>query len=266
MKRLLRKMIPSFLLPFLRRVRNMRRLYYSRRPFDHAKAQKGELESAQGFMKSDDALLALLEKTEDLKARRLDEYLVREVPYIRDFFRDLASYQEFCEGMEDKLCLEIGGGPIGALPLMPWIQNRVVIDPLLDEYRRFQTDTLQRTFFGDDVTGYSQNAEVLMQDLKGRVTGFISFRNALDHCQNPSQVLSNIADYAAPGCKLLLWTDLWHLDDLDAKHRNLTKNPEEFEQQLVELGFRIDRRFRDVRDGEETLEYGCIATKQELSL
>lgn len=240
----------------------MRRLYYSWRPFNHAKAQQGELESAKGFMKSDDPLLALLEQKEDLRERRLDDYLVSEVPYIRDFFRDLSSYREFCEGMEDKLCLEVGGGPIGALPLMPWIRKRVVMDPLLDEYRRFQTETLGATFFGDDVTGYSQNAEVMVSDLKSSVTGFISFRNALDHCEDPHQVLSNISEYAAPGCKLLLWTDLWHLEDLDHKHRNLTKDKEEFERQLIKLGFRVDRRLHDMRDGKETLEYGCIATKQ----
>ncbi|MDP3900874.1 MAG: hypothetical protein Q8Q38_00830 [bacterium] len=262
MNKTLRKLIPSFLLPFLRKVRNMRRLYYSWKPFDHAKAQKGELESAQGFMSSDDPLLALLERAEDLRARRLDEYLVREVPYIRDFFRDASSYSEFCEGMEDELCLEVGGGPIGALPLMPWIQKRVAIDPLLDEYRRFQMEILGKTFFTDNIGGYSQNAETLIPELKGRVTGFISCRNALDHYQNPFQVLSNIAEYAAPGCKLLLWTDLWHLDDLDAKHRNLTKDTGEFDRQLVGLGFKIDHRFHDVRDGKETLEYGCIATRQ----
>lgn len=98
-------------------------------------------------MKSNDDLVPLLDKIELLRDRRMDDYLVKNVPFIRDFFRDIQSYKSFCKEIEGKSCLEVGAGPIGLLPLLPWIKERIIIDPLLDAYRMFQLEYFGKTFF-----------------------------------------------------------------------------------------------------------------------
>ena len=243
-------------------LKKMRYFYFTNiKGFHHNLAQKGELESAVRFMKSNDDLVPLLNKIELLRDRRMDNYLVQHVPFIRDFFRDIQSYKRFCKEMEGKRCLEVGSGPIGALVLMPWIAERIIIEPLADKYRKFQMELFDKTFFTNDIQVYSQNAEVFIPSLKDSITGCIVSRNALDHCEDPWLILDNISRYAASGCKFLLWTDLWHLEDIDSKHRNITKNKDMFEKRLMDLGFKIDSVFSDVREDKSTIEYGCIATR-----
>lgn len=120
---------------------------------------------------------------------------------------------------------------------------------------------MEKLFFTDDIKCYSQEAEKYIQDLEHSITGFVFSRNTLDHCENPWLILENISRYAAPGCILLLWTDLWHLKDIDEKHGNIIRDKDIFEEKLISLGFKIDSVFSDVREDKSTIEYGCIATK-----
>lgn len=250
---------PQSIVSFLKKVRYF---YFANiKGFHHNVAQKGEFESAMSFMKSNDDLVPLLNKLELLRNRRMDDHLVQQVPFIRDFFRDIRSYKRFCKEIDGKRSLEVGSGPIGTLVLMPWIAERIIIEPLAEKYRKFQIELFGKTFFTSDIEVYSQNAETFIPSLKGSITGFIVSRNALDHCEDPWLILDNISRYAASECKLLLWTDLWHLGDIGDKHRNITKNKDIFESKLIDLGFRIESRFSDVRNDDSTIEYGCIATK-----
>jgi len=44
----------------------------------------------------------------------------------------------------------------------------------------------------------------------------------IDHCEDPLKILHNIPEYAAPGCYLYFWCDIWHLTGLDEGHHNIT--------------------------------------------
>ena len=74
------------------------------------------------------------------------------------------------------------------------------------------------------------------------------------------QVLENIARYAAPGCYLLLWTDLYHPGGHDEGHRDITRDPAKFTRKLCELGFTIEYA-TPKKDGRNTIHYGCRARK-----
>src|SRR3989344_2048599 len=232
--------LPQPLISFLKKIRHQ---YYIRRPFHHKVAQRGEMEGAERFMLSGNTYMELVGDVKALQDRKVHEHLMYSLPYVKDFFRDVKSYRNFSEEIKDKRCLEIGSGPIGLLPLLPWIKERIIIDPLLDGYRTFQLEHFGKTFFTDDMKLYSQEAEKYIQALEHSVTGFIFSRNTLDHCENPWLILEHISRYAVPGCKLLLWTDLWHLQYIDEKHRNIIRDSDVFENKLVHLGFRIESRF-----------------------
>ena len=213
-------------------------------------------------MTSGDKFMELVRDVEALKDRDSYENLIYSSDYIHNFFRAIETYRVFSDEIQDKRCLEIGSGPIGVLALTPWIKKRIIIDPLLREFKKFQLDYFGKTFFTDDIEAYSQNAELFTPSLEDSITGFIITRNALDHCEDPWKILENISRYACSGCKLLLWTDLWHLKDaLGNEHRNITKDVDGFEKRIKDFGFRINRTFSDVRPDKPTIEYGCVATK-----
>jgi hypothetical protein len=152
-------------------------------------------------------------------------------------------------------------GPFGYLSPCYWIADRVIIDPLVDEYRRLQLEINNSTLFTSDIATYALPAEQQIDELVGAVTGVIVCRNALDHCEDPLAVLELISRYAAGGCYLLMWTDIWHLSGLDEGHRNITKSEAAMTGVLQGLGFTILRKCRKIRDPTHCIEYGCIARK-----
>lgn len=257
-KEYLKKYLPLPLISFLRGVQYF---YYAHKPFHHKVAQRGELKSNLRFMVSGNKFMELVRDVELLKDRHSHEDLIYSIDYINNFFRDIETYKSFSDSIQDKRCLEIGSGPIGALGLMPWINKRIIIDPLLNEFKKFQLNYFGKTFFTDDIEAHSQNAELFIPHLEHSIDGFIITRNALDHCEDPWVILENISRYARSGCRLLLWTDLWHMDCVGNEHRNIIKDRSIFEKKLIELGFRIDNTFSDVRADKSTIEYGCVATK-----
>jgi len=258
MKKIFKKYLPKFFISILRKLRYR---YYTWKGFNHKIAQKGEFESSIRFMTSGDKFMELVYNIESLKNRELYEEVIYPLCHIHDFFRDIENYKKFLNNIQDKNCLEIGSGPVGFLGLMPWIEKRTIIDPLLEKYRDFQLSYFGKTFFTDDIKKYSQNAEVIIPQLENSVDGCIVVRNALDHSQNPWKILENISKYACTGCWLLLWTDLWHLRDIGGEHRNIIKDKDVFEKKLINLGFKIKKVFSDVRNNNSTIEYGCIALK-----
>lgn len=180
---------------------------------------------------------------------------------LEEFFQGKESlWQEFIHQINDKNCLEIGSGPCGIANYWHFIRKWHVIDPLATEYKQMSMEMFGKTWWWHWIISYPQNAEKLITELVGRIDGVIVCRNALDHTDDPVQVLNNIARYAAPGCKLLLWTDLCHNHGHDEGHRNITRSRELFKTMITNRGFLIDYDPPPFRDGE-TIEFGCVATK-----
>jgi hypothetical protein len=104
-------------------------------------------------------------------------------------------------------------------------------------------------------------AEGIQQELIGTVDGFITTRNALDHCQDWLAVVNAISEYAAPGCWLLIWTDLWHLEGHDEGHHNITKSVDAMDKLLKGMGFQILKHGQLIRKPNEFLEWGRLAKR-----
>ncbi len=137
--------------------------------------------------------------------------------------------------------------------------------PLIDEYRRLQLDILGKTFFDDRVRSFNRAVEVRVDELVGQVEGAIICQNALDHCDDPMTVILRISEYAAPGCYLLLSTDIWHLRGLDAGHRNITRLEASMDMLLHGAGFDIIKLGKKTRDPGEYLQYVVLARKRDRS-
>ena len=181
---------------------------------------------------------------------------------LKEFFAgDLVRWREFAEHISGRTCLEIGAGPCGALAIWWWVRRRIVIDPLVEEYRQLCLSIFGRTWYGEEIELYARPAESFIKELAHTIDGAIICRNTLDHCEEPMSVLQSISDYAAPGCVLLLWTDLWHPEGQDAGHRNITNDSASFERVVSTLGFDILRAFAD--HDRATTNYGCCATKRQ---
>lgn len=178
------------------------------------------------------------------------------------FQGDTALWDRFVEHVRERLCLEIGSGPFGYLGPARWIERRAIIDPLVDFYRSEELRVAGGTFFDDSVETYAQAAEEPVPELRAAVEGCIVCRNALDHTEDPLAVLGNIAEYAAPGCYFLFWTDLWHLNGPNEGHRNITRRPEVMDVLLDGLGFEILKHGGDIRSSTEYVEYGRLAQKR----
>jgi hypothetical protein len=198
--------------------------------FDHAAAQQYELESAHITIR--EAYPQLLERWKAANVR-------------------------------GRKCVEIGRGPFGYLAPAWWIRDRVLIEPLAEDYRAAQLALCGESWFAD-VRCITTPAEVLVPDLLGNVDGCIVCRNALDHCEDTLAVLDTISEYAAPGCWLLLWTDIWHLGGLDAGHHNITRSAAAMAKLVRSMGFDILQLGAPIRSASEYLEFGCLARKAHL--
>lgn len=223
--------------------------------FNHKSAQKYEFNSARVAILND--FDTVYQKWEECK-----KYGGLWQDDSNQWFQgDSIAWNEFVEHVRNKKCLEIGSGPFGFLSFCYWIKDRVIIDPLIDEYKNFQKGCFDKTFFTDDIKTYSKNSELLIEDLVGKVDGAIICRNALDHCDNPFEVLDNVAKYATKGCYFLLWTDIWHLGPLDEGHRNITNSSEDLDRKMIELGFKILKYGQKIRNPNEFVEYGRLFIK-----
>ena len=224
--------------------------------FDHTEAQRYELAHAKHAIETDfQKLLGEVDaasKSGSLWMSPDDQFFAGDRPLFN------AVVERAC----DHRCLEVGCGPFGYLAPCGWLKDRVFIDPLIDEYRSAQLRATGRTLFTADVETHSCSAEIPIPKLVNAVDGFVVCRNAIDHCEDPLSVLANISAYAAPGCYFLFWTDIWHLDVLDAGHRNITKSRAFMDAAIDGLGFRILRTMEAIRPPGECIEYGCVAVKK----
>ncbi len=176
------------------------------------------------------------------------------------WFKDNDALADFMKYIADKKCLEIGSGPFGYLGPRDWINQRYIIDPLILFYRQSELELLGKTFFTDDIKLYNINAEEMVDELVEQIDGAIICQNTLDHCNDPKQILYNISKYAAIGCYFLLWTDIYH-KQCDQGHRNITKDTDEMDEMLRNLGFELIGKTSNVRNDDSTIAYGRLARK-----
>jgi hypothetical protein len=224
--------------------------------FDHHSAQTYENLSAQGSMRRDFAQVYA-----DWERARAAGSLWQSAddPW---FLGNADLWKAFVEHVRDRTSLEIGSGPFGYLAPCYWMKRRVVIDPLIDEYRAYQMTHFGKTFWSAEIETHAVPAERIVEPLRGAVDGCIVSRNALDHMEDPLATLEAIGAYAAPGCYLLLWSDIWHLDGGDVGHRNITRSPSVLDRTLDGLGFAIVQNGGDIRAGGGYIEYGRLARKR----
>jgi hypothetical protein len=179
---------------------------------------------------------------------------------LREFFAgDKSEWRRFVEHITDKSCLEIG--PAVLSPLSAWdVAARVhVIEPLLNEVEEWQRNNLGYSLF-DGLEKHAHGAEEVVPEAVGKIDGAIYCRNCLDHTPHWPFILANMALYASPGCKLLLWLDLDHRGIADEGHYDITTDPAAFKRLIEALGFDIEREF-EVTERHE-LNWGCFATKR----
>lgn len=229
--------------------------------FDFKQAQDYELQhSYQWIQENFENLFSQIEAAETAQ----DFWPGPENLVVKEFFAGSHSdWQEFASFIEDKTSLEVGAGPCGALAIWWWGKRRIIVDPLAAEHKRISLELFRKTWFGDNVELYSQPAEQLIPELVGKVDGAVICRNALDHAEDPMVILDNISAYAKHGCYLLLWTDLWHLKGHDRGHRNITKDKLAIEKKLKAIGFEILYAFSDARADGSSIEYGCLARRNQ---
>lgn len=264
-----RHILPSFVVNFLKKIENLlkkiRGFYYANKNFNYYKAQAHEFYFGVNWMKKGNFKQAYncweLAKQEGVGSTTA----YKRISLTTDptFFSDKHDFDNFCKKVSDKKCLEIGSATEGILVLMPWVDERIIIDPLIKKYRESQLTLYGKTFLTDDIKLYDQKAESLIPEIVGKIDGCIVCRNTLDHSEEPWKILEKIGEYAADGCVLLLWTDLWHFEPLDAGHRNITKDVTLFENKIKEIGFDIEYVLPEIRDRRQTIHYGCVAIKRQ---
>ncbi|MGB2762529.1 MAG: hypothetical protein WBC21_03235 [Minisyncoccales bacterium] len=259
-KRWARTWLPKWTVYILRKYR---KIFWIPRVFNHKQAQIYEFRSAYNW-------------THDNLKWFYGEFLLSKQkgdfwsgPYdanghnvISDFFHNNESeWRSFANTIHNKTCLEIGSGPAGYLLLWHWARKRIIIDPLILQYKKLASEFGADKLFSSNLVLHEKPAEIFIDELDKSIDGCIVCRNTLDHCENPYLVLRNIARYAKPGCILLLWTDLYHLWGHDEKHRDITKDKKNFQNFLENIGFKIEYQLPDLRGDYRTINYGCVATK-----
>ncbi len=252
--------VPAWLAKLVRQTRGM---IITSPNFEHDHAQEYELNYAREWAKNNLARIQI----QFLNAKERGGFWAgppdaegHDIP--GEFFQnDLQTWEQFANNVKDKTCLEIGSGPVGYLLQWFWVKRRIVIDPLIFGYRDLAKEMNAPELFDPEVVLYNQVAEEMISTLDQSIDGCIICRNTLDHCEDAYRILDNISRYAKPGCRLLLWTDLYHNFGHDEGHHNITKDPKQFEDEIVKRGFRIDYVLPNLRSDGSTINYGCIATK-----
>jgi hypothetical protein len=223
--------------------------------FDHARAQAYEMEHTLRWVRENANWVWPRIDAASAGKRDIHNILLEEF-----FIGNHEEWEVFSKHLEGRAILDIGSGPVPMPALWQWAERRVVIDPLADSY-----DAAIRTMFGrswwEGILRYATAAEVFHGDLSGQIDGAIICRNCLDHCAEPYLILSNIASYAAPGCALLLWSDLYHIDGHDHGHTDITRDKSGFKRLVENLGFKVLRE-TPYQEGRGTIQFGCFAVKQ----
>lgn len=262
------RLLPRAIIDLLKKIgkqfNKIKRFYYSHRTFSHTDAQAFEFNFGVKWMKKGE-----LERSYTYWEQAKKEGIYSQTAYERitantspHFFQDKNEFDDFCRKTDGKKCLEIGSSTEGILVYFPWLTKRNLIDPLTAKYRKVQLNDWGKTIFTDDIKIHDQVAEVVIPELIGKVDGAIICRNTLDHTDDPWKILENMGAYAAEGCTLLLWTDIWHFNLTDPGHKNIVEDPAVLENKIKDLGFEIMRRLPDTEYHPDSIHYGCVAVKR----
>lgn len=219
-------------------------------------SQSYELEHAIAFMNEPsfrDHHSALIAGKLNVSAGFRDSLLMAE--FFGGSPKDLDAFLDHVTG---RTCLDIG--PCVASQIAGWdvAKERIAIEPLLEPIVAWQEANLGASAFSGMRT-YARPAEELIEDLRQAIDGAIVCRNMLDHTPRWPFVLSNMAAYAALGCKLLLWSDLDHRGTADEGHYDITSDVDAFKRLVAQLGFRVLREYRSTQRVE--LNWGCFAER-----
>ena len=178
-----------------------------------------------------------------------------------NFFNDDAdAATTFIAHIKDKSSVDIGCGST------PWtrhtwtVKKQYIIDPLADQYKLIERDLFGTSFF-EDSTIYSQNAEERIDVLVNNIDGFIFFRNALDHSDDPLRILNSVSDYAMSGCYLLFYSHIWHSNGGDRGHRCITRSTPVMDKLFKGLGFCKIINQKSIKDANY-IEYGGVFIKE----
>jgi hypothetical protein len=224
--------------------------------FNHRSAQQYEMLSARGTVRR-----TFPEVFSSWERERAQGSLWQSA-HDEWFLGNVGLWATFVEHVRERKNLEIGSGPFGYLAPCYWMKRRIVIDPLIDEYRAYQLKRFGKTLWTNDIETYAVPAEQAVVELRGAIDGCIVSRNALDHMEDPLAAIEMIAAYAASGCYLLLSTDIWHMDGGDVGHRNITRSSVVLDKMLNGLGFDILQNGVGVRGSDQYIEYGRLARKR----
>jgi FkbM family methyltransferase len=229
--------------------------------FDHDVAQVFELDFTRKFLTANfQSIYEQIQNNAKQYHIHGDESVEPGI-HLNEFFNnDVGEFRSFVEDVKGKTGLEVGSGPCGVSCGWHFIGQWYVIDPLVHTYKQLSLEMFGKTWWHDNIILMPQNAELFIPELSGKIDGLIWCRNSLDHMADPFTTLKNLSKYAAEGCRLFVWTDLYHLDGHDHGHRNITRSKDEFGRFIENLGFRIDRLCPQLRKGE-CIEFGCVATK-----
>jgi hypothetical protein len=179
---------------------------------------------------------------------------------LKEFFGGSEEgWREFTSHIEGKRCLEIGSCTSSMLSSWDTASERFVIEPLADRVSAWQREHLGFSLY-EGLTTYSIGADEYLPSLDRLINGAIYCRNCIDHSPNWMFILSNISTYAGPGCKLLLWNDIYHVNGADSGHYDLTQDPASMSRLIHALGFDIEREYIDKE--REDLNWGCYASKR----
>jgi len=170
-------------------------------------------------------------------------------------------YDEFIEHIKDKKALEVGCGSLPRLKEFPHIETRIVIDPLAEEFKKIEEDLFGSSFFVG-LTIYNQIAEDVISELMGAIDGVILCCNAIDHAEDPLMILEVMSDYAAKGCYLIFWSDIWHTDGGNVGHRSITRSKNIIRKLFEGLGWEWICDGPKIRELDIDVEYGAVFKKK----
>lgn len=125
------------------------------------------------------------------------------------FFDGKMEWEDFIKYTTQKVCMEIGSGPFPLTTFLHWSGQRILIDPLIQNYINKAMELGLYHIFNNQ-TPHAQMAEDMITKYTNYVDGCIICRNILDHSQDWRTIVKNIGMYARKDSYLLIWSDLKH--------------------------------------------------------
>ena len=95
------------------------------------------------------------------------------------FVNEKDNWERFAEYLTDKVCLEIGSGPEGSLSRWWWVKERIIIEPLVERFKKKQLENYNKTWFADDIKLHARCAEEFIPELSNAIDGVILCINVI---------------------------------------------------------------------------------------